>query len=71
MDHEDEEQARIEWLTALKEKALAVLEGAITRLPKRQGRRYRAQVKAHGLFFGSLYKQFPELKEQRNEQQSA
>jgi CRISPR system Cascade subunit CasA len=71
LDHEDEEQARIEWLTALKEKALAVLEGAIKRLPERQGRHYRAQIKAQGLFFGSLYKQFPELKEQRNAKQSA
>jgi len=71
LDHEDEEQARVEWLTALKEKALAALEDAITRLPKRQGRHYRAQVKARGLFFGSLYKQFPELKEQRHAKQSA
>jgi CRISPR system Cascade subunit CasA len=71
LDHEDEEQARIEWLTALKEKALAVLESAIKRLPERQGRRYRARVRAHGLFFGSLNKQFPELKEQRDAKQSA
>ena len=71
LDQEDEEQARIEWLTALKEKALAVLENAITRLPKRQGRHYRAQVKARGLFFGSLYKQFPELKEQRDAKRTA
>jgi CRISPR system Cascade subunit CasA len=71
LDHEDEEQARIEWLTALEEKALAVLEGAIKHLPERQGRHYRAQIKAQGFFFGSLYKQFPELKEQRNANQSA
>ncbi|RLJ19804.1 hypothetical protein DJ031_07260 [bacterium endosymbiont of Escarpia laminata] len=71
LEHEDEEQARIEWLTTLKEKALAVLENAITRLPKRQSRRYRAQVKARGLFFGSLYKQFPEFKEQRYAKQPA
>jgi CRISPR system Cascade subunit CasA len=71
LDHEDEEQARIEWLTALKEKALAVLKGAIKRLPERQGRHYRSKIRAHGLFFGSLNKQFPELKEQRDEKQSA
>jgi CRISPR system Cascade subunit CasA len=71
LDHEDKEQARIEWLTALKEKALAVLESAIKRLPERQGRRYRAQVRAYGYFFGSLNKQFPELKERRNAKQSA
>ncbi|MCU7922335.1 MAG: type I-E CRISPR-associated protein Cse1/CasA [Candidatus Thiodiazotropha sp. (ex Dulcina madagascariensis)] len=70
LDHKDEEQARIEWLNALKEKALTVLEAANTRLPERQGRRYRARVKARGLFFGSLYKQFPELKEQRDAKQS-
>ncbi|MCU7904948.1 MAG: type I-E CRISPR-associated protein Cse1/CasA [Candidatus Thiodiazotropha sp. (ex Epidulcina cf. delphinae)] len=71
LDYEDEEQARIEWLNALKEKALVVLEDAIARLPERQGRRYRARVKASGLFFGSLDKQFPELKEQRDAKQSA
>jgi len=71
LDHEDEDQARREWLTALKEKAETVLEEAISRLPERQGRRYRAQVKARGLFFGSLYKQFPELKEQRDAKRTA
>jgi CRISPR system Cascade subunit CasA len=70
LDRKDEEQARIEWLSALKEKALVVLEGAIKRLPERQGRRYRAQIRAHGLFFGSLNKQFPELKEQHHAKQS-
>jgi CRISPR system Cascade subunit CasA len=64
LDHEDEEHAHIEWLISLKQKALAVLEGAMARLPERQGRRYRARVKARGTFFGSLNKQFPELKEQ-------
>ncbi len=71
LDHPDENQARLEWLAALKQKAEQVLEEAITRLPERQGRRYRAQVKARGLFFGSLYKQFPELKEQQDAKRTA
>jgi CRISPR system Cascade subunit CasA len=71
LDHEDEDLARMEWLNALKEKAIRVLEHAIERLPERQGRRYRAQVRARGLFHGSLYKQFPELKEQRDAKQPA
>ena len=71
LDHDDEDQARLEWLSALKEKALVVLDDAFERLPEHQGRRYRARVKARGLFFGSLYKQFPELKEQRDAKQPA
>ncbi len=71
LDHEDEDQARLEWLNALKEKASQVLDHAIDRLPERQGRRYRAQVKARGLFYGSLYKHFPEIKEQHDAKQSA
>jgi CRISPR system Cascade subunit CasA len=71
LDHEDKDQARLEWLNALKEKAVKVLENAINRLPERQGRHYRAKVHAQGLFYGSLYKHFPELKEQRDASQSA
>ncbi|WP_177419036.1 type I-E CRISPR-associated protein Cse1/CasA [endosymbiont of Lamellibrachia barhami] len=71
LDHDDEDQARLEWLTALKEKAVKVLDDAIDRLPERQGRRYRAQVRARGLFYGSLYKQFDELKEQRDAKHTA
>jgi CRISPR system Cascade subunit CasA len=71
LDHRDQERVRLEWLTALREKASAVLEDAFSRLPDRNGRRYRARVKARGLFFGFLYRQFPELKEQHDERQPA
>jgi CRISPR system Cascade subunit CasA len=70
LDHENEDQARLDWLNALEEKAVRVLDNAIDRLPERQGRRYRARVKARGLFYGSLYKHFPELKEHRDAKQS-
>ena len=71
LDQADEEQARIEWLTSLKQKALSVLDDAMARLPERQGRRYRARVKARGIFFGSLNKQFPELKEYEHAKRTA
>ncbi|MGI2325518.1 MULTISPECIES: type I-E CRISPR-associated protein Cse1/CasA [unclassified Methylococcus] len=62
-EQDDADAARLEWLRALRDKAHKVLEEAIARYPSREGRRYRARVKAEGLFHGSLFKTFPQLKE--------
>ncbi|CAG0994810.1 hypothetical protein MYXO_02619 [Myxococcaceae bacterium] len=62
-EQEDQDAARLEWLRALRDKAKAVLEDAIARYPAREGRRYRSQVKAEGLFYGTLFKTFEQLKE--------
>lgn len=67
LEHADPEAARHEWLQALRDKALAVLNHSIDRYPDRAGRRYRARVRASGMFMGSLYKNFPELKEGKSE----
>lgn len=60
-EHPDPEAARLEWLRALKQKAESALTDAIARYPARTGRRYRAQVRAQGLFHGLLRKHFPVL----------
>jgi CRISPR system Cascade subunit CasA len=60
-EHPDLETARLEWLQALKQKAEAALTEAIARYPTRAGRRYRAQVRAQGVFHGLLRKHFPVL----------
>ncbi|BBL71645.1 type I-E CRISPR-associated protein Cse1/CasA [Methylogaea oryzae] len=62
-EQEDKDAARLEWLQALRDKAKAVLEDAIARYPAREGRRYRSRVKAEGLFYGTLFKTFEQLKE--------
>ena len=64
VDHPDQEAARLEWLHALTDKAVAVLDSAMERAPQRNGRHYRARVRANGLFHGLTYKTFPELKEE-------
>lgn len=55
-----DEQARAEWLNGLSELASNVLERAIEAAPQRTGRRYRARVRASGLFHGMLNKHFQE-----------
>ena len=55
--------ARLDWLRSLRAKAESTLQHAIASYPAREGRRYRAQVRAEGLFRGLLFKQFPALKE--------
>lgn len=52
----DQSAARLQWLRALCAKAEALFELAIVRYPHRAERRYRARVRAEGLFIGSLYK---------------
>lgn len=64
-EHADDDAARLQWLQALSVKAKTVFADALARYPSRQGRRYRSQVQAEALFYGSLYKTFPELKESR------
>jgi CRISPR system Cascade subunit CasA len=63
VDNPDSEAARLDWLKALHAKAKDAFEAAVTRYPHREGRRYRARVRAENFFFGSLFKQFPQLKE--------
>jgi CRISPR type I-E/ECOLI-associated protein CasA/Cse1 len=63
IDQPDANAARRKWLNTLREKAWRVLQEAIVRFPERNNRRYRARVCAAGLFYGSLYKVFPDLKE--------
>ncbi len=67
VDHSDPEVARIEWLQSLSAKAWSVLSSAVDRYPGRTGHRYRSRVRAEGLFRGRLYRNFPQLKEDRRE----
>jgi CRISPR system Cascade subunit CasA len=67
LDHPEPDTARLEWLQALRDKALAVFNHAVARYPGRAGRRYRALVRAKGMFTGSLYRNFPQLKEDRSD----
>jgi CRISPR system Cascade subunit CasA len=66
LDEPDDDRARLAWLKALQQKAQIVLKESLVRLPARQSRHYRGRVSAQGMFFGSLYKNFPELKEQKD-----
>lgn len=59
----DASQARLKWLHILRAAALAAFDNAVDRFPQRAGRRYRGQVRARGLFHGSLFKVFPVLRE--------
>jgi CRISPR system Cascade subunit CasA len=65
IEQPDEEIARLEWLSSLLGKARVALNEAIEKYPSRRGRHYKAKVKAEGLFWGCLYKNFPELKEEK------
>lgn len=66
-EHSDSDAARLEWLQALREKAFAVFNNSMDRYPGRAGWRYRARVRANGTFMGSLYKNFPQLKEGKSD----
>jgi CRISPR system Cascade subunit CasA len=67
IDQTDDNQARLDWLEHLRDIAWAVLQDAITRLPLRSGRSYRSRVRAEGVFYGCLYKQFDDLKPEKGE----
>ncbi|ABI56307.1 type I-E CRISPR-associated protein Cse1/CasA [Alkalilimnicola ehrlichii MLHE-1] len=55
-----EPDARADWVARLSQLAENILEHAFGAAPQRTGRRYRAQVRASGLFRGALYKHFQE-----------
>ncbi|MCS6915940.1 MAG: type I-E CRISPR-associated protein Cse1/CasA [Myxococcota bacterium] len=63
LDEVDADAARLAWLRSLQDKAWRAFQGAIERYPARSGRRYRARVRAEGVFRGALYNHFPQLKE--------
>jgi CRISPR system Cascade subunit CasA len=65
IEHPDEEIGRREWISSLLSKARTSLNSAIELYPSRRGRHYKAKVKAEGLFWGCLYKNFPDLKENK------
>ncbi len=67
VDQTDDDQARLAWLEHLRDLAWDVLQYAITRLPLRTGRSYRSRVRAEGVFYGCLYKQFDDLKPEKGE----
>lgn len=67
LEHTDPETARLEWIQALRDKAFTVFKDSLKRFPHRIGRCYRARVRANGMFMGSLYKNFSELKEDPRE----
>ena len=66
LDEPDADRARLSWLRSLEQKAQTVLEESLARLPEHRSRHYRGRVNAQGMFFGSLYKNFPELKEKKD-----
>ena len=67
LDHKDQDRAKQEWTQALTKIAEKTLEDAISRLPERQSRHYRARVRAMNIF----NKQFDYIKEQHDAKQSA
>ncbi len=63
VDMADTDTARLSWLQTLEHHARTTLADAIARFPARTGRYYRSRVRANEMFFGCLFKNFPELKE--------
>lgn len=62
-----DDAVRLEWLHTLRARAEEALIKAVGRYPSREGRRYRARVRAEGLFRGAMFRIFPELKEIRHD----
>jgi CRISPR system Cascade subunit CasA len=58
----DQTGARLEWLAQLKDIALKTFDEAVSSLPKKSARTYRARARAEAVFFGSLKKHFSELR---------
>lgn len=65
-DLSDEQEAQRQWAQQLKEHARLVLEEAQQALPQFGGRQYRSLVRSEGIFWGSLRRNFPILKEEQN-----
>jgi len=59
--------AETDWIHILRSAAETVLERELRKAPSHAGRRYRTRSLSKRFFFGSLYKNFPELKEASNE----
>lgn len=59
----DDEDAAQHWHGDLTKAALLSLDDALSRYPGRNGRRFRARVRAENIFYRNLYRVFPGLKE--------
>lgn len=59
----DDEKADHAWLLSLRESGQDALHTVMRGYPRRQGRHFRSRAVAEDIFMGSLYKQFPQLKE--------
>lgn len=59
----NDEEALRPWFDELRRLAQETLTRASERAPQRHGRSYRAKTKAHGMFIGSLKKNFPHFME--------
>ena len=70
LDQPDNELACLSWRRKLMKHGLASFKDSAARLPDRSGRHYRSRVRAESVFFGAMYKLFPELRERNHEQQS-
>lgn len=63
-DVDQPEAALTHWAKQLRDHALSVLREAEQAMPQHDGRHYRALVQAENTFFGALFNQFPQLKEE-------
>lgn len=63
----EEEPLLKSWVKLLSDHALTVLHEASAAMPKRTGRLYRTQVQAERIYWSSLYREFPMLKEEKHE----
>lgn len=61
----DEETARKKWLEFLKSEAHQILEQAKEALPLPSSRKYKAIAFADSFFYGSFYKNFPLMREEK------
>jgi hypothetical protein len=62
----DDDEARRLWFEELKKLTDDVFEGAVDKAPRRHGRGYKSVVRANGIYWGGLYKKFPDLMEGGN-----
>jgi CRISPR system Cascade subunit CasA len=59
---DERERLRRDWRRQLADVAIDLLDDAARSVPQAAMRRYRAKVRARGLFFGLLHKHFQDLK---------
>jgi len=67
VDSEDKSDLRVRWLRTLADMGREQLKRAISTLPRRTGRRYRAASIAESVYGSALYRNFPDLKEGSSE----